>query len=609
MSQRATGIDFSGNSAHVTSAAGSRFKSCRITQQLTRPAASISVLPRTPSERPRAGNHACQEAWGRGAKLPSTQLSRMLSRVPAWVAWQVLGEVESVRPRWSYVNALGDENDVELQEIFRSLALSAEASNADTAEFKVVPMPEHFEERSQENLLRAMPWPSSSVRLLWRSVAAVLAHTRSMKRDTLHGHDVAVVDLCNAEVCVTVLELRAERKAARNFIVPKRDLPEENRFQRWSVVPFDWALCSAIVDDALDSLAFDAVWQIVSGWPVMPSIASSTQEKKEERLLLQKGEQWHEITISAPQVLHAARRTLLEGYRADDSALWERVEESSSVPRPENRHNYGKVLREFLPEWLGNLKDPPRTAIVCGDVAGVDTGAGTPLADRMVDWLIDGSPVEEVLCGVDGDADPGNTVATGCSIYGVREQLGLPTYLDTLPHFYIRGRDANGKRVKLDLLDKRVARGGEIYRNELQDAALIRSGSDEVPFRLEREGEKKRLKQKFRNAPSQDCTLSLQAEVQPAQGFARVRIVPEVEDLFHGREVTLNWDKMAPDLEEEEDRAAVPPCWEIKAERQVRAYAKPHIERYVRAVQRADWRRAKRHVKSAGEQMQSGRAY
>lgn len=608
MPKRAVGLDFSGTYTRIARATGSRMSGCKMHDLRTADTPNVAVLPRTPSERPRAGRHTFREAWGRGLK-PGSPNGQSLARVPAWLTWRALGTNETVRPAWNYCNAFGEKSETELQEIVRSLALGPENTGEGQDGLKIVPIPDYFRERAQENLLRALPWSPSNVRLLWRSVAAVLAHMYKFNNEIFDGRNLAVVDVGNCEVSVTVLELRAERYAGRTYIVPKRDLPEENRFRRWPVVPFDWSLCSALLQDTMSSPGFPEIWQILSGESAVQSIASRLHDRQEERLLLQEGERWREVTFAAPRVLAAARRVLFDGCETDDSPLWKRVEQSGAVDPPKDRHSYSHVLSELLPRWLSDLDDAPNLAIVCGSIADVHVGGDRPFAEHTADWLIDGSPLGEVLYGVDGNAGPGSTVAVGCSVYGVREQTGLPTYLDTLPHFYIRGTNSKGKRVRLDLLGTREVRGGKVYQNELQDAALIHSGSDEVTFRLEREGEKKRLKQTFRETPSQDCRLSLHAEVQPAQGFARVRIVPELDDLFRGQEVTLEWDRMEPEPEEEEDKAAVPPCWPIEAEGEARSYARPHIQNYTRAVMDEDWWRARRLVKRLGQQMQSGRAY
>jgi hypothetical protein len=171
------------------------------------------------------------------------------------------------------------------------------------------------------------------------------------------------------------------------------------------------------------------------------------------------------------------------------------------------------------------------------------------------------------------------------------------------------------KDVHIDLVPSSEWEGGKEYRSDerelerLRHAAKIPSGRRRVRFRLLRQDQEKQLEQDFEQAPLRDCLLSFDVRLRPAQGFARVRILPEEANLFGGREVVLDWEKMKAKVEVD-GPPAVPPCAPVEPNPwRIRNYAAPAVERYVGAVSAERWAQAEEYLETVGGQLQSGGAY
>jgi len=158
--------------------------------------------------------------------------------------------------------------------------------------------------------------------------------------------------------------------------------------------------------------------------------------------------------------------------------------------------------------------------------------------------------------------------------------------------------------------------GGKEYRpNEeelarLRHAAMIASGRRTVRFRLLRQDEEKQLEQTFDQAPLRNCMLSFDVRMRPAQGFARVLIAPDIPDLFGGKEVVLDWERMENADKSPEGSSDIPACSPLtpKNSWQADSYLIPAIKEYVSDVSIPKWLWAERSLKVVGTRMQSGAA-
>ena len=621
----ALGIDLSGYRSTMTSAEMARNKTTPHQSTWQSEVPNICVLPRIAAERPRVGMRAVNGMWARGVSFPPTgNLGPGLSRIPSWLAWDVLGQEDVVTPQWRYRIAESQtDTSIPISAIMKSFVAMAvngcQGSSRDGP--RVVAMPDHFSERSQENLLSCLPWSRDDdrrpARLLWRSVAAVLSWAAGVPPSRIQHFDrqhVAVVDVMNAEITVTVLELRVRAAKGRKFLVPKRDLPEKHTFFRWPTIPFDFALCDALLRKYGCKPRLENLWQLCLG---SECIYRDNEGSPLADVWIESNLTWQRFRMTTEALCLAADDAMFGSLTRDWGELWRLVDASSSaLDHTYDCERHGQVLDTALPHWLRSLDTLPMAIILSGPVLDFRGKDGTLLASQVASHLTDKTEVA-VACGGRGMPERGG-ISHGCALYGIYEQAGLPTYLDTLPRFSILGKDETCLRdVEYDLLElpsgDRVVEGGkEYYRgpDQLRNAAKISSGQRSVLFKLKRESIRKQLDQKFGVAPLEDCMLSFEVRMRPAQGFARVRIIPAIGGLFSDREVVMDWDRMEPyDQAVDQFDPGFPPCQPLLPDSYRQNFVKPAIFEYVEAVRAESWRVAEAKLDDVGRRLQSGRAY
>ena len=617
---RSLGLDLSGYRSERSLVATNRIDERAVPTSTRCEIPSVCVLPRMHPELPRCGIDAMRAVWARGLKFPrSARLQETLGRMPAWLAWQAMGQEREIRPTWQYVNAIDDETTASLQGIFQSLVACTKGDEEGdhASALRVVAMPEYFTERPQENLIRSLPWNRKHVRLLWRSVAAVLAWTDSIPPQEAERHEgkrVAVVDVGNAEISATTLELRAKSARGRHFLIPKRDLPEDRCFMRWHVTPFDLTLCRTLLDLCGLPGGLHEVWQLCSACPEV-----FTPPFSADGFLIEAEGSWAKLSFSKDDLRAATSRALDGAGTEDFDDFWTRVKASCpglSALAQESRTSHKRILSDALPEWLSEQEDPPCVVLFVGPILSHLVETGTPLAPPIAKWM---GPDWEDSTYLPGHDLPGDgVIARGCAIYGFREQAGLPTYLDTLPMFSILGKDRiHWTDVRFPLVQKSEIEGGKEYRNcgeELRNRAYIPRGQRVVRFRLMRQDEEKQLEQTFDTAPLSKCHLSFDVRMRPAQGYARVRITPEQDNLFGGREVVLDWDNMrdpGSEVPELSGPPSFPVCQPILPSLSGfwADQARQTIDSYVQSVRHTSIDNMTDWLGKVGNKLQSGRAY
>lgn len=182
-----------------------------------------------------------------------------------------------------------------------------------------------------------------------------------------------------------------------------------------------------------------------------------------------------------------------------------------------------------------------------------------PSARRAL-WLVEG-PLVGTRCG---HARLGDAVARGVRrhLSGARSLLvddrtvvvrggaecarrlaaGLPAWWDALPQLEINRVDREGVVAFVRLVDSRRIAGGDAYTHEVAGFA-VPAGASEIKFVLMHEYHPKarRLFQPLEHTPPEDIAVKLVVRQEPAQGRAKVDVVP-VSNTPHFRPVRLDWD-------------------------------------------------------------------
>jgi len=475
-------------------------------------------------------------------------------------------------------------------------------------------MPDSFTERPQENLLTALPWNRDQARLLWRSVAAVLAWTENltpqqMKR--LHGSRVAAVEVGNAEITATVLQLRKDEHDGCAYLVPVRDLPENHCFRSWHVRPFDLTTAETLLHEAGVFAEPGNIWQLCTGSSLLlgDAICSGTIER--EKLLLSTSDGWEQVEIGVGKLAEARLQALSETTPHLPDSLTAHIEGAYRGPET-GQEPHIVVLREVM-NWIRGLEDAPSSVLLFGPVAEIRIEEDKALAWKMVEELYHMDPRREPPICPGRQLPLIGVVSRGCALYGMREQMGAPTYYEKLPRFSVVGRDQFGEQAERDLVTvpEGLVQGGKEYKQRLDNIALIRRAQKLVRFRLRREQDEKQLKQELPSAPLQECRLTFDVSLRAAQGYASVHIIPDPQDVFGGREMVLDWSRMEgyDGTDEAEGSPSFPPCASLPTSDRVRNNARDVIREYVRSVQRGRWEETQEPLKKLSAKMMAGKAY
>lgn len=135
----------------------------------------------------------------------------------------------------------------------------------------------------------------------------------------------------------------------------------------------------------------------------------------------------------------------------------------------------------------------------------------------------------------------GRLVVRGAAECAHRLATGRPAWYDTLPQLEINRQNEDGSVELVPLVHAQRVRGGETYVNEVFGFALP-AGADHMTFVLwhAEHGTARRLQQPLAGRLEKDTPVKLVVEQQPAQGRARVDVVP-LERTPKMPRTTLDW--------------------------------------------------------------------
>lgn len=357
-----------------------------------------------------------------------------------------------------------------------------------------------FDEIVQQRLLDALARRRSTTTLLWRPVAALLGIGDKLApiAAKLDGKRVGVVSVLadGIDVSVVSLERHADRLGA--YLVPVRDRAGLH-------VPFDRSLIECAREVACRMLPDDPA----GGWQVLWGNGLALQ-----RLV---------GLPSRPQLIQRAGRWQL----LDADAI-------ADVPLPDLDGDGLAQARALLGSIHMLVMEGPAM-----EARGPD---GRRLAHRVEDALALGRKVD-----YSGWRDS-FTAATGAAVFAQRRASGRHTYFDFLPQIRISARvDGTPRFVALIPPDARVE-GGSSYRPPPFDLGLtVRKRVERLEVYLAREGERQPRRAVIELAvpPDRDVRVRLDLEQRPAQGLARLTLLPEVDGEMPL--VELDWQRMPPD--------------------------------------------------------------
>ncbi len=409
-------------------------------------------------------------------------------------------------------------------------------------------MPDAFDEARQERLITAIRQQQGlAVQLLWRPVAAaidwcgrhearLLAEAKSLPDEAESGHTQTLGRLLVLHFGLEAMEAAclsvvAYRHADRWTILPGRHRPRPDHTR----VPGFWPEAEAVVKRSFgsDARSWSEMWAdaaLARLARTVSSLPNSDAERAVQRL-------WEESR-------HAGDRPML----------------------PPTRRWLGAALpsRPTASDWLASIRaaihpispDDPVLGVLCtGPFAGARAD-GRLLARRFVrDLGVAAAPA------IEGRDDlPSGLLAAGAAEFLRRLQTGQPTYLDTLPRIDLcvhRTGDPDREwdwQPLLQETDEWVLGGREWRRDPDLSGFEVVPATDEsgaTTFKLTLRHEEYPTVREVSAVIDEELAdrvpVRLAVRVTPAQGRARLQLVPEVDGALGRRPVFVDWERMKED--------------------------------------------------------------
>ncbi len=445
-----------------------------------------AVLPANSSGRIRTGVAAEEERIHSGLNWPpEARVGRdvPLRRAPIPCVWRGLLEAGDRSARWNVGRGVG---------FTMSRILSAhigrllEESGCKPTDMAVIAIPDALEEFGQEALLRDLKVAGfENVQLLWRPVAAALSWLSKLDQKNAFTTDASrkehIIVICLAPDGLEIVTFQLHRKEYEGavFVIPVRRRPDIPL----PLTGFDWA--ANIIETLYPDLEDGAFWQAFTNFPHVWEAMSGRPFSSNINVWSHQGfwnlwkptEALRQAAMNVPTDPNCRLRNLL----ANSCRLFEAKRESEG-------NSIGKRLEALLKSALeSNTDSRLRGVIVSGPLC----------PPQLPDWIQSMSSdlksrgiVKEASLSPELDAvwkaHKTDALADGCAEYGRRLDLGLPTYLDTLPQLSALA-EQRGEHVWVDLLNAETCEGGKPFKPDpIRGKFAIQAGAKHLQVYLKK---------------------------------------------------------------------------------------------------------------------------
>jgi hypothetical protein len=530
-----------------------------------------TVLPLMPGERIMVGEEAAKHRRSAGLKWPAEAQAPFagdpacgVGRIPLVAAWTALlprpGEKETMTrrddPEFKWVPD-GREHAARAGQM---LAASIKAF-VDAAALPVnscltaIVVPDALDEAAQQILLDSLAHvgvATDNVHLLPRPLAVAVHWCQAV--DEFQATQVAndeegtpVGRLRVATMSLDVweavsLEFRAYRRDGRVWLMPLRDRARlADALPELQTLRLSLALALARADAKGESLSW---WQrlFASDWLARRLAANRNLEPQEVQALRDV------CSMTPPEGL---RRELAQ--LASLQPLWSRLFQDGPLRPDAICQRWESQERQ-----LGTASLPCAAILADGAFAGLPGGGGEPLGQIFAGQTM----VSPAHVGAIGKSN----AAAGAALAAAAIAHGLPCYRETLLplDLYVLGKDENddpAPQWKVLVAAARSVEAGRFWRSPVPVTGLeIREGQANLLLPLRRAlGDQlmfRRVHTELATPAKRDEPVSVQVEVKPGQGFARVRIESLTPGVFASR---IDWRTMEQCAEPERPKLAYLP--------------------------------------------------
>jgi len=468
------------------------------------------ILPRLPREPVRLVRTTPVHPRGSGDEIwpPESLLHECGDgpRVPTALLWSGIGR--QVPTPWKWV---GQNKDCVERSPAELLACTVRALLKNdwnqTFSDPVVVIPNSLTMAGQQLFLEACNQQGINARLLWRPIATAIVwcqqhHNVLAKRhrpipDNNSCGTLLSVHLGIDELEITPLEVIKRQVEGQTFFLPARCRPDSKRQRRDSIGMRYVLECARrfLKQPQADAMQ---IWQRLCGSSRVIEYLDSARESLDQ------------LFVDLAQT-----RTT----RLDQKAVripW--------FPQPRTT--------ESLDSWL-NSHSPfqnPIGAVVTGDLTHVVIEQKVPLWRYCLRKLCKEIDLERVLIGSDTAEHP-SILAQGAAIHAGRIASGQPSYLDTLPRIKTAVVYCGTPRF-IDLLsdaDEYVDGGKPWSRAQPLTGMHVAAGQQELELVLSHEeySTVRTVTARLKQVSKVQLPVALEVSIEPAQGNARVDVVPE----------------------------------------------------------------------------------
>ena len=501
----------------------------------TLPVPPSAIVPRSTSEPIRGDIHTPNHVRGSGYDWPPEARidpKRGAGRWPLAYAWPSLYDGH----HWTWQHA-GDGDRQESTSVSAADAIIGVLGSSIAYHTKnqrhrpptCLVIPNDLTQDSQQRLLNAARAMGIDLRLVWRPVAAALAwceqsgpsliESSKSKLDTAKSGDVVLGELLTLYLGVdafeaTPLSIVARRHKDQWVLLPARDRPApRSTIRHWVTIRFECFIREAARSVGKD-LSISELWQWMwaGSWPA--GFLSSLRHPSRE-------------SVNDQRIVEAWRRS----ERAYESAFQSLHRSKVSASVSQCIADISKQHRDLC------------GIVATGPLAGVKENGSCLAEQYTADFRC---AADRIL--IEDQTTRFGTLALGAGDLTSRIRSGIPAYLDTLPRIRIAALRL-GEPAWIELLDQKDqwVEGGKTWQRipNLPGVEIPR-GSDTLKVALNHE-EFESVRNVTAHLPhqvSRNTSVSLAVTMEPAQGNARVEVVPAESKLFGRSRVYVEWDRM-----------------------------------------------------------------
>jgi hypothetical protein len=474
---------------------------------------------------------------------------KLSSRIPFWALWDALDTDISLDSDITFLSHLGSLVRCSPRSIIEHgvKCLTLDETFKKSSALSVFPIPNRWDERVQEKLLRTLPGMRKSNRLLWAPVAILLAWIKTKsenQRQSLCGKSVVVLDFGISSMEATLLEMRIDE----DYVVPVRSLPTKQNHFYHKYSPFDLAYTQSLAThlNCLENIHFH---QLAYGVAATYQLLNRRTDSSRSYLIGQPGG-YFDVAVSSDI------RDGLVLQALEEEVFRKRIESIHSRLSISLKQSISliQVIKKYLIPWINDIPSNIDHVVISGPLADIDLGEFR-LGKHLHQIIKEQAGISSVFSSCY------HAIADGAALYGQREQLNLPTYFDTLPEYkvYAIKRQLGERAIAkfYTLVEGKEIRGGETWtRPEPVDWFSVKAMSQNFKITIQRQGydKYKEVPASLPEKPRVDEPVLIYPEMRAASGFAKLRIKPKNNPELFGSagELVMEWDK-ADDIDSVEE--------------------------------------------------------